>query len=170
VDSITEAYNLCRKYVLEREGWEKEQDGGGFGAGWAMVRGEFRHPLNALFDLYENHGVGLVFVTHEEIETVETGTGDYSIIKPMLPDNKKEDSIGVLISRVFDGIYRYSTEGMDGTPQHVLTTHKDGVFTAKDRTARMPKRIVVPELDKGTPTERAKQVFTIINNAYEGNN
>lgn len=162
-DSLSRAYDVCRKQVLADNGWSDEREGGAFGAGFAVVRNEFRSALDPLFDL-PARGVGVVLVTHTSKEVIEKPTGDITIIKPDLNDRKTYDAI----SRMADVTMYYSVEAHPetGEQQRVVRTQNDGLFVAGDRTAQLPPVFVVPRVD-GSPSERATAVFAAVNAAYE---
>lgn len=161
-DSLSRAYDVCRKSVLDDNGWKDEREGGAYGAGFAAVRNEFRSALDPLFDL-PARGVGVVLVTHTSKEVIEKPTGDITIIKPDLADRKTYDAI----ARMADVTMYYSVElDEDGQQQRVVRTQNDGLFVAGDRTAQLPPVFVVPKAE-GSPTERAKSVYAAVNEAYE---
>lgn len=162
-DSLSRAYDVCRKHVLASNGWSDEREGGAYGAGFAAVRNEFRSAIDPLLELPAK-GVGVVLVTHTKNEVIEKPTGDITIVKPEVLDTKTYNAI----ARMADVTLYYAVEAADeGGMQHVVRTHSDGYFVAGDRTARFPASFVVPHVT-GTPTERASQVFAAVNAAYEG--
>lgn len=163
VDSLSRMYDVCRTHVLKTNGWSDEREGGAYGAGFAAVRNEFRSALDPLFDL-PARGVGVVLVTHTKKEIIEKPTGDITIIKPDLADNKTYDAI----ARMADITMYYSVElDGEGNQVRVVRTQNDGLFVAGDRTARLPPVFIVPNVT-GTPTERAQAVYAAVNAAYEG--
>lgn len=162
-DSISRAYDVCRKKVLTDNGWSDEREGGAYGAGFAAVRNEFRSAIDPLFDL-PARGVGVVLVTHTTTETIEKPTGDIMIVKPEVMDRKTYDAI----ARMADVTLYYSVEqDPEAGKQHVLRAQNDGLFVAGDRTAQFPPYLVLPNVS-GSPSERARQVFDAVNKAYEG--
>lgn len=161
-DSVSRAYDVCRKHVLTENGWADEREGGAYGAGFAAVRNEFRSAIDPLLEL-PSRGIGVVLVTHTKREVVEKATGDITITKPEVLDNKTYDAL----ARMADVTLYYAVEAADeGGMEHVVRTHSDGYYVAGDRTARFPARFVVPHVT-GTPTERARQVFAAVNEVYE---
>lgn len=162
-DSLSRAYDVCRKTVLAANGWADEREGGAYGAGFAAVRNEFRSAIDPLLEL-PARGVGVVLVTHTKKEVIEKPTGDITIVKPEVLDNKTYDAL----ARMADVTLYYAVEASDeGGMEHVVRTHSDGYYVAGDRTARFPARFTVPHVT-GTPTERAKQVYAAVEAAYEG--
>lgn len=161
-DSLSRAYDVCRKFVLDANGWADEREGGAYGAGFAAVRNEFRSAIDPLLELPAK-GVGVVLVTHTKTEVVEKPTGDITITKPEVLDTKTYNAL----ARMADVTLFYSVEAGEDGMEHVVRTHSDGYYVAGDRTARFPARFVVPHVT-GTPSERAAQVFAAVNAAYEG--
>lgn len=162
-DSVSRAYDVCRTHVLKDNGWKDEREGGAFGAGFAVVRNEFRSAIDPLIELTAK-GIGVVLVTHTSEEIVEKPTGDIKITKPEVLDQKTYKAL----ARMADITMYYAVEvDPEHGKQHVVRTHSDGYYVAGDRTARFPASFIIPEAD-GTPTERARQVYTAVNNAYEG--
>lgn len=59
VDLISDIIQMCRGYVLTKNGWSHEQDAP-YGAAYDKVRTEFNQPITDLI----NSGKNVIFVTH----------------------------------------------------------------------------------------------------------
>lgn len=165
-DSISRAYDRCRKHVLTMHGWQDEKEGGGWGEGFKAVRAEFRSAIDPLIELNQR-GVGVWFVTHstESVEVIEKPTGDVTIrsVTPEVLDRKTYDAL----VRMADVVIHYAPEHDGDKTKHVARFFSDGVYEAKDRTGRFPATLVLPEVS-GSLDERSRLVFAAINEAYEG--
>lgn len=165
VDSVTRMYDKCRMFVLNREGWKDEREGGGFGAGFAVVRNEFRSALGPLLDGCDEGRFGLLLVTHLVTHTLEKPTGDITLLKANIPDQKTYD----LLESAADCLLIYTVQQTAAGRKHIMYAQPDGFHVAGDRTGRFPPQFEMPEVN-GTPTERARAVFAALDAVYRGSN
>lgn len=72
VDLLEDTYQYCRHYILNREGYVHESDGG-FGKGWALVDDEYITTVKKLLSLdYEN----IILISHEDRDDITKRTGE----------------------------------------------------------------------------------------------
>lgn len=161
LDSFSKAYNLCREHILEREGWDTEKDGGDFGAGYGVIREEFRRSLTPLINLV-TRGIGVILVAHDKTFVVETPTGDKVRTIPELADDKTANRIRQMV----DLVLYYAP---DENGERTLRAHDpSGLIEAKDGTGRLPERLAVSTVDSNDLTKRAQGVYSQVLAAYEG--
>lgn len=83
IDTADIAYNLCEKYVCNREGVDNIQDLG-YGKGYKMAANEFDESIRKILQL----NYGLVLISHAQDKTFKDANGEeYNQIVPTL-DNK----------------------------------------------------------------------------------
>lgn len=157
LDSFSKAYNLCREHILAEKGWHTEKDGGEYGAGFGFVREEFRRALMPLLNINQR-GIGVILVAHDKRLVLEKPTGDVTITKPDLADDKTENRILQMV----DLVLYYA---MDESGKRTLHAANDGLFVAKDGTGRLPAVLEV-ETATGNLTERARGVYEQVNTAF----
>lgn len=161
LDSFSKAYNLCREHILEREGWDTEKDGGDFGAGYAVVREEFRRSLTPLINLV-TRGIGVILVAHDKTFVVETPTGDKVKTTPDLADDKTANRIRQMV----DLVLYYAP---DESGERTLRAHDpSGLIEAKDGTGRLPEKLRISSVGSPDLTQRAQGVYSQVLEAYEG--
>lgn len=85
VDTGQAAFDMCRNYVKERQGWEHESDVG-YGKAWNAVKQEFNQWIMRIKGL----GFGLVFIGHETSELIEEPTRSYEKTKPRLATGPRD--------------------------------------------------------------------------------
>lgn len=103
IDTADIAWDLCEKYILNREGVEKISDIA-YGAGYGMVEKEFDETLRAIPLL----DYGLVLISHAEDKEFKDETGEsYQKIVPTLPKRARK-----VVTRMVD-IIAYSRTVQD---------------------------------------------------------
>lgn len=105
VDLLEDVYQYCRHYVLQREGYVHESDGG-YGKGWALVDDDFITTIKKLLSLdCEN----IILISHEVMGDITKKTGDK--INKLEPNLR--DKVALKISGMVDFTGRFYAEGND---------------------------------------------------------
>lgn len=105
VDLLEGTYQHCRHYVLNREGYTHESDGG-FGKGWALVDDEFLTTIQKLLHLNVEN---IILISHEVMGDITKKTGDkVSKLEPNI-----RDKVALQISGMVDFSGRMFAEGED---------------------------------------------------------
>jgi hypothetical protein len=136
IDTIDLLYSLCQEYVCRKHRVEYEGDLS-YGKGFTLVTNEFQRVVVKLSHL----PLGLVMIAHSERETIETRTGSYQRIVPLLRDKARR-----LICGISDLILLFDQEtvadGQGGsTTRRVIRTKPSPYWEAGDRTGLLPETI-----------------------------
>ena len=136
IDTIDLLYSLCQAYVCRKHRVEYEGDLS-YGKGFSLVSNEFQRALIKLSHL----PIGLIMIAHSERETIETRTGSYQRVVPLLRDKARR-----LICGMADLILFFDQEtvadGQDGkTTRRVIHTKPSPYYESGDRTGLLPETI-----------------------------
>jgi hypothetical protein len=136
IDTIDLLYSLCQAYICRKHKVEYEGDLS-YGKGFSLVANEFQRALVKLSHL----PTGLVMIAHSERETIETRTGSYQRVVPLLRDKARR-----LICGMADFILFFDQEtvadGQGGsTTRRVIRTKPSLHWEAGDRTGRLPETV-----------------------------
>lgn len=125
VDTVDNAYRLCRDHVCAAHGMSHESDLG-YGKGFALVNNEFIRVFNRLASL----PYGLYLTSHSRTIEEETRTGRRTRTVPTLPTRAREYVLGlvdiVLYADISDG-------------QRVVHSQPTVAYEAGDRTRLLPE-------------------------------
>lgn len=130
VDTVDIAWDLCEKYILQREGVDKIGDIP-FGAGYAMVEKEFDETLRAIPLL----DYGLVMISHAEDKEFKDENGEsFQKIVPTLPKRPRK-----VVTRMVD-IIAYSRTVEDAEGNNTVNLYMRGTtrFEAGSRWKHTP--------------------------------
>jgi hypothetical protein len=133
VDTVDIAWDLCEKYILQREGVDKIGDVP-FGAGYAMVEKEFDETLRAIPLL----DYGLVMISHAEDKEFKDENGQsYQKIVPTVPKRPRK-----VVTRMVD-IIAYSRTVEDEEGNNTVNLYMRGTtrFEAGSRWKHTPSVI-----------------------------
>jgi adenylate kinase family enzyme len=133
VDTVDIAWDLCEKYVLQREGVDKIGDIP-FGAGYGMVEKEFDESLRAIPLL----DFGLVMISHAEDKEFKDENGQsYQKIVPTIPKRPRK-----VVTRMVD-IIAYSRTVEDEEGNNTVNLYMRGTtrFEAGSRWKHTPSVI-----------------------------
>lgn len=157
IDTFEEAYQLCRKYILAKNGLQHESDMG-FGKGYDLVYQELRRVLR----IFANIGCGVGLVGHDTEKDVEDYFGKK--VTKSVPDitrGARAVALG-LVDVIFFASYAHvvDVDDPDGQPriERVLRTKPAPEYEAGDRTGRLPDplplswKAVVEAFATGTTT------------------
>lgn len=130
VDTADIAWDLCEKFILQREGVDKVGDIP-YGAGYAMVEKEFDETLRAIPLL----DYGLVMISHAEDKEFKDENGEsYQKIVPTLPKRPRK-----VVTRMVDIIaYSRTVEDEDGNNSVKLYMRGSTRFEAGSRWKHTP--------------------------------
>lgn len=81
LDTVSIAYSLCEKYILNREGVQQIGEVG-YGRGWNMLKDEFEGTLRELTQL----GYALVLIAHSKNKTTEYTDEEGNALTAYAPD------------------------------------------------------------------------------------
>lgn len=103
LDLMEDTYQYCRQYVLKKEGYSHETDGG-YGKGWALVDDEFIPTIKRLLGLdYEN----IVLISHEVTNDLTSKNGT----KINTSEPNLREKMALKIAGMVDFTGRFVTEG-----------------------------------------------------------
>jgi len=133
VDTVDIAYDLCEKYICNREGVENIGDLA-YGKGYSMVSKEFDEALRLIPQI----GYGLVMISHsqDKVFTDENGK-EYSQICPTLGNRPR-----LIVDRMSDLIiYAHPIQEEDGSIHTVGFMRQTPRFVAGSRFKYIPDSI-----------------------------
>lgn len=81
IDTVSIAYNLCEKYICQREGVDSIRDVA-WGQGWGMLKNEFQEAFREITML----GFGIIFISHAKEKPTEARDEEGNAISAMAPD------------------------------------------------------------------------------------
>ena len=129
IDTLDNAWKMCRDHMNKKNGIEHEQDLG-FGKGSGMILREFER----VFDLISKLGLGMVLITHTaDLEYTDKRGRSHTKFVSKLPAKPRG-----YISGLVDVILFASIETGDDSKRRVLRTDADENYEAKDRTGALP--------------------------------
>lgn len=146
VDTVPEAYTMCREYVLAREGIEHETDLQ-YGKGWRAVKDEFASWVRQL----KGMGLGLVFIAHVNEIEVDTGSAKFMKKVPRMDAGCK-----ATVEPLVDHIWYAHSVMVEGQQTQVIRTKGTLQATAGERGDH-------PRLQALLPMD-----YEVIKEAWEG--
>lgn len=126
IDTADNAWEMCSKYVLKKEGIEHESDLG-FGKGWTAVKKEFKGVIDAL----ANRGFGIVFISH-----VKTEEREHRGVKRPWIDNTLGSAARKYINGLCDFIFYCF---LDDDQNRLMRTKANLNINAGDRSGVLPE-------------------------------
>ena len=136
IDTIDNLWLLCQQHVCGKHKVEHESDLP-YGKGYALILNEFQRVLTKLSHL----PLGLLMISHAEMEEVKTRTGSYHKAVPSLRDKPRKVVLGMADLVLFCDLE--TVPGPDGQPalRRVMRTKPSPYWEAGDRTGRLPETI-----------------------------
>lgn len=154
VDLVDDISEFCRKFVLDKNGWEHEDDGG-YGRGWKAVSTEFDKWIFALNSLPIPN---IIYISHDATVTINPKReATITTIKPNIQYkmacaiSSKMDFTGRIVGE--DGVYRLVIKGSE-------TVFGGG------RADFANTEIILPETPNGCTGETP--IYKIIQKMYRG--
>lgn len=129
VDTVDNAWDMCRAHVNKRLGISHESEDKGYGRSWDMVTNEFK----SVFRYLSNFGFGVVFISHAEI-----GTKADKGIERSYMDNTLQKRPRKFINGLCDFILYFY---IDNSRNHLILTKGNLNVNAGDRTGLLPERM-----------------------------
>ena len=80
IDTVSIAYNLCEKYICQRESVDIRDVA--WGQGWGMLKNEFQEAFREITML----GFGIIFISHAKEKPTEARDEEGNAISAMAPD------------------------------------------------------------------------------------
>lgn len=130
IDTIDNAYDLCRAHVLAKAKVEHESDLA-FGKGFALVNNEFTRVFNKLASM----PYGLCLVSHAKTIEEESKAGKKTKTVPTLTGKARDYILGLVDIVLFADIV---TE-RGAAQKRVIRTKPTEAYEAGDRTGRLPE-------------------------------
>jgi len=84
MDVVVTAYELCMRFVCDKNGWNHPADAP-HGKGWSAVRREFLQCMQKLTHITQKMGATLIAIDHSKEETIETSTGNFGKVTCAMP-------------------------------------------------------------------------------------
>lgn len=132
IDTVSEAYAACEKFVCQQNGVQKIADIP-WGAGYTACKKEFESSLREITRL----GYGVVLIAHSASRVEKTADGsDVEIISPDLPKRAAEICNGIV-----DIIGYIGNEWVNGERKRWLYTRETPTLFAGSRFKYMPDKI-----------------------------
>jgi len=129
IDTLDNLWKMCRDRINAQNKIQHEQDLA-FGKGSGLILREFERVLDKLSKL----PVGLVLITHTEIEEVTPAKGrPFSKFVTAVPKKPRKYVAGLV-----DVILFATTEQTEDDQRRVIRTDSSPDYTAKDRTGKLP--------------------------------
>lgn len=126
IDTADNAFEMCSKYVLKKEGIQHESDLG-YGKGWTAVKKEFKSVIDTL----ASRGFGLVFISH--VKQLER---EYRGVKRPYLDNSLSNSAKSYINGLCDFIFYCF---LDDDENRLIRTKGNLNINAGDRSGILPE-------------------------------
>lgn len=132
IDTAAILYDLCEKYICQREGVSRIGDIP-YGAGWGMVEKEFFDTFQVLSEMK----YGLIFTAHEKIRIEKSDEfGEREYVSPDL--SKRAYNV---INRMVDLIAYIKEEYRDGKSERFLYTRGTQYLVAGSRNPFLKSKI-----------------------------
>lgn len=112
VDTVPEAYEMCRAFVINKLGIDHETDLQ-FGKGWSSVKDEFQSWIREL----KGMGLGLIFIAHVNEVEIDTGSMKFQKKVPRMGAGCK-----ATIEPLVDHIWYAHTVMVKGEETQVIRT------------------------------------------------
>ena len=135
VDTASIAWQLCEKYVCQREGVDSIRDIP-WGGGWTMLKNEFSEFWREITLL----GFGILFIAHSKDKPTEMRTEDGEAITAVCPDLPNQ--CYTIINSIVDIIgYLQVQMNPDGTSERYLYTRSTPYIFAGSRYQYLAPKI-----------------------------
>ena len=135
VDTASIAWQLCEKYVCQREGVDSIRDIP-WGGGWTMLKNEFSEFWREITLL----GFGILFIAHSKDKPTEMRTEDGEAITAVCPDLPNQ--CYTIINSIVDIIgYLQVQMNPDGTSERFLYTRSTPYIFAGSRYQYLAPKI-----------------------------
>jgi hypothetical protein len=141
LDTVDNAYDLCRKFVCD-ENKVKHESEGSYGKIYQLIRDEFRRMLTELAS-FRNlpHPVGFFLISHSQEKELDTRTGKQTKTMPKLPDQVREVVLGMVDLVLYCDVDKSTTEEGKISYRRVMRTKPNTYYEAGDRTGKLPECI-----------------------------
>jgi len=135
VDTVSIAWQLCEKYVCQREGVESIRDIP-WGQGWGMLRNEFAECWREITLL----GFGILFIAHSKEKPTEMRDEEGNTISAVAPDLPTQ--CYTIVNSIVDIIgYLQVQMNSDGTSERFLYTRSTPTVFAGSRYQYLAPKI-----------------------------
>ena len=135
VDTVSIAWQLCEKYICQREGVESIRDVP-WGQGWGMLRNEFSECWREITLL----GFGILFIAHSKEKPTEMRDEDGNTVTALAPDLPNQ--CYTIINSIVDIIgYVQVQMNPDGTTERYLYTRATPTVFAGSRYQYLAPKI-----------------------------
>lgn len=135
VDTVSIAWQLCEKYVCQREGVESIRDIP-WGQGWGMLRNEFAECWREITLL----GFGILFIAHSKEKPTEMRDEEGNTITAVAPDLQTQ--CYTIVNSIVDIIgYLQVQMNTDGTSERFLYTRSTPTVFAGSRYQYLAPKI-----------------------------
>lgn len=135
VDTASIAWQLCEKYICQREGQESIRDIA-WGQGWNMLKTEFSEFWREITLL----GFGILFIAHSKEKPTEMRDEDGNAITAVCPDLPNQAY--TIINSIVDIIgYLQVQMNLDGTSERYLYTRSTPTIFAGSRYQYLAPKI-----------------------------
>jgi len=145
IDTIDNAYQMCRDYFCKKNNVEHESDIA-WGKCYALINAEFQRVINKLAFL----PYGLILVSHSMDKEVESRTGKYTKTIPTIPEKARQILIGLVDLILFCDIELKTDENKNQIQYRIMRTKPNVGYDAGDRTGIFPDTMPLsyPEFKK----------------------
>ena len=127
VDTVSIAWQLCERYICQREGQESIRDIG-WGQGWTMLKNEFSEFWREITLL----GFGILFIAHSKEKPTEMRDENGETITAVCPD--LPNNAYTIVNSIVDIIgYLQVQMNPDGTSERYLYTRSTPTIFAGSR-------------------------------------
>ena len=135
VDTASIAWQLCEKYICQREGVDSIRDVA-WGAGWGMLKNEFSEFWREITLL----NFGILFIAHSKEKPTEMKDEEGNTISAMAPD--LPNNAYIIINSIVDIIgYLQVQMNADGTTERYLYTRSTPTIFAGSRYQYLAPKI-----------------------------
>lgn len=135
VDTVSIAWQLCEKYICQREGVDSIRDIS-WGQGWSMLRNEFSECWREITLL----GFGILFIAHSKEKPTEMRDEDGEAITAVAPDLPNQ--CYAIINSIVDIIGCLQVQiNSDGTSERYLYTRSTPTIFAGSRYQYLAPKI-----------------------------
>ena len=136
LDTVDNAWFLCRRYICEKYKVDYEGDLS-FGKGHSLVLNEFTRVITKLSML----PYGLVLISHASIQEIQTRTGVTHKTIPSLPEKPRKLILGLADMILFCDLETVRADDGKQVIRRVIRTQPSPNYEAGDRTGRLPEVI-----------------------------
>lgn len=135
IDTVSIAYNLCEKYICQREGANTIRDID-WGQGWGMLKQEFQEAFREITML----GFGIIFISHAKEKPTEARDEEGNPISAMAPD--LPSAAYTIVNSIVDLIGYIAVEfNADGQSERYLYTRQSPTVFAGSRYQYLAPKI-----------------------------